>query len=166
MKIGVLALVFCALPLSAYADRFDIRTGSWEVTTATTVSGTLLPPGVLDQLSPAQRAKIEESAKARAGKVNTHTARTCVTKEELDRNEVIKSDDPDCKRTVMSQSARQLEVEEVCSGANPSKSHVKFDSKSPESYTASLDRTTANGQFHGDVSGKWLGATCSKEDTD
>ena len=49
--------------------------------------------------------------KARAGKVNATTSRTCVTKEDLDRGDLLKGERENCSRKVI-ETARRFEVEE------------------------------------------------------
>jgi len=100
---------------------------------------------------------------ARAGKTNSHTTTTCVTKQDLDRGQMMKSDDAKCTRKVISQSASHYEMEETCAGPEPSKTHAKFDAKSAESYTSVIDRVQAEGaKVHVEMAGRWLGATCKK----
>ena len=71
-------------------------------------------------MPPEQRAKVEASIRAQAGQGKPHTSRSCVTREDLDRGQLGHSDQPNCKRKVITQNAGHLEMEEVCTGPEPS----------------------------------------------
>lgn len=149
-------------PLS-HAEGFDIKTGAWEVTSTSTMSGMLVPKGTLDQMPPAQRAKLEAMMAARAGKSSPHTSTTCITKQDLDRGQLTKSDGANCARKVIAQSARHYEMEETCTGEEASKTRAKFDARSSESYSAVIERVQGEGgKAHIEMSGRWLGAECKK----
>jgi len=162
MKTILAALVLIALPLAGHAEALDVKTGAWEVTESTAVSGTLMPKEALDKMPPEQRARVEASMHAHAGSGKPHSNRSCVTRQDLDRGELMHSDKPNCKRKVITQNARHLEMEEICTGPEPSKSHFKFDATSSERYTGSIDMTRGEGKVHVDMSGRWIGATCTK----
>jgi hypothetical protein len=63
---------------------------------------------------------------------------------------------------VIKQNARHVEMEEVCTGPEPSKSHFKVDATSNERYTGSIDTTRGDGKVHVDMTGRWIAATCTK----
>jgi hypothetical protein len=162
MKTIVAALVLTALPLAGHAETLDVKTGAWEVTLKTLMEGVPIPKEALASMPPEQRARMEEAMRARSGKVNTSTQRSCTTRKDLDRGELMRSEDPNCKRKVITQNARHLEFEEVCTGPEPSRSHFKFDAPSNERYTGSIDMMRGDGKVHVDMSGRWIGATCTK----
>ena len=162
MKTVLAALVLSAVPFAGHAETLDIKTGAWEITTTTAMSGMPIPKEALANMEPAQRARIEASMRAQAGQGKPHISRSCVTRQDLDRGELMHSDKPNCKRKVITQNARHLEMEEICTGPEPSKSHFKFDATSSERYTGSIDMTRGEGKVHVDMSGRWIGATCTK----
>jgi hypothetical protein len=162
MKILFVALALVALPLVSHAETMDIKTGAWEVTTSTAMSGMPIPKEAMAKMSPEQRARMEASMAARAGAGKPHISRSCVTREDIDRGQLTRGDEPNCKRKVITQNARHLEMEQVCTGPEPSKSHFKFDATSNERYTGSIDMTRGDGKVHVDMSGRWIGATCTK----
>jgi hypothetical protein len=162
MKRVFTALVLTALPLVSQAATLDIKTGAWEVTTTTAMSGMPMPKEALAKMPPEQRAKVEASMRAQAGQGKPQTSRSCVTREDLDRGQLGHSDKPNCKRKVITQNAGHLEMEEVCTGPEPSKSHFKFDATSNERYTGSIDMLRGDSKVHVDLSGRWLSATCTK----
>lgn len=151
------------LPLGSQAESFDIKTGAWEVTTTTTIEGMLIPKEVLAKMPPEQRAKFEQQMKSRAAKPDTDTEHSCITKEELDRNEILKSENPQCTRNVISNSGRKLEVEETCPPPQATKTHFKLEAKSPENYVGTIDVVQRDGgKVHVDMTGRWLSAVCKK----
>lgn len=155
--------VIAMAPLSSRAESFDVKTGSWEVTTTTAVEGMPVPKKVLDDMPPVQRAKMEQMMRARAAKPQTHTVRQCLTKEDLDRSRLHTSDNPKCASNVISQSARRLEAEVTCPPPEASKMHLKYDAISVESFVGSMDRVQGEGgKIHVDVKGRWLAAVCKK----
>lgn len=158
----ILAIAAAALIPLAHAEGFDIKTGAWAVTTSTAMSGMPIPKASLDRMPPEQRAKMEAMMVARAGKMNSHTSTTCVTKADLDRGQLVKAEDANCTRKLISQTARRYEMEETCTGKEPSKTHGKFEATSAESYTGSIDRTQGEGKVHVEMSGRWLSATCKQ----
>lgn len=165
MMLRQILLTVAAVALSplAHAGGFDIKTGAWEVTSVTAMSGIAVPKDALDKMPPAQRAKMEAAMAARAGKTNSHTSTTCVTKQDLDRGQLLKSEDAKCTRRVLAQTASHYDMEESCTGPSPSKTHAKFDAKSTESYMAVLDRQQGDGgKVHVEMTGRWLGAACKK----
>ncbi|MBK6452029.1 MAG: DUF3617 domain-containing protein [Steroidobacteraceae bacterium] len=162
MKIRFVALALVALPLVSHAETLDIKTGAWEVTISTAMSGMPIPKEAMAKMSPEQRARMEASMRAQAGQGKPHISRSCVTREDIDRGLLMRSDEPNCKRKVITQNARHLEMEEVCTGPEPSKSHFKVDATSNERYTGSIDTTRGDGKVHVDMSGRWIAATCTK----
>jgi len=162
MKTVVATLLLSALPLTASADSFNIRTGAWEVTTSTAMSGMLIPADALAKMPPDQRAKIEAMMSARAGKVDTRTMRSCVTPEDLARGQLMdkEMERKDCTRKVIAKTARHFEYEEVCPAPEPSTTHARFDAPSAETYLANVDMTRGEGKLHVDIRGRWLAAIC------
>jgi hypothetical protein len=162
VKTVLAGLVLTALPLAGQAAVLDIKTGEWEVTQSTAMSGMPIPKEAMAGMAPEQRAKLEAAMRAHAGSGTPHTTHTCVTQQDLDRSELMRSEEPNCKRKVIAQSARHLEMEEVCTGSEPSQAHFKFDATSSERYTGTIDMNRGDGKVHIDMSGRWLGATCKK----
>lgn len=152
-----------AFPLYCQAGDFDVRTGAWETTSTTTMAGVMIPKAALMQMPPAQRAKVEAMMQARAGKANTHTSIECVTQQDLDRGRLMKSDEANCTRRIIAQSAHHLEMEQTCSGPEGSTSRFVLDAESPTRYSSSVDvARTEGGKVHVTIDGRWLGATCPK----
>jgi hypothetical protein len=159
--ITVLATI---TPIPVFADSLNAKTGAWEITTTTLITGMPAPAGAFANMSPEQRAKIEKGLQARAGKPNTQTGKSCITKEDLDKDHVIKSDNEErCSRKVLSREKNKVELETACPAPDASTTIVKIEAVTPESVVATMDmvRGDANGKIHADIKGRWLGASCA-----
>src|SRR4051812_36239733 len=116
MKMQMIAIALSALPMASFAETIDLKTGAWAVDAETQTTGVTIPKNVLEQMPAAQRAKLEESMRARDGKTVKHTFHTCVTKEDLQNSAVFDSDNSEskCTRKVLAQTARNFQAEETC----------------------------------------------------
>lgn len=155
--------VVVATPLYAFADSINVKVGAWEMTTTTLMTGIMVPAEAQANMSSEQRAKIEEIMQAHAGKPRVHIAKTCVTKEDLDQDRLLKSDgENQCKKKIISKSASKIVFEQTCEAPGPSMSTVIIEAKTLESIEASMDMAQAGtgGKVHVDIKGRWLGAGC------
>jgi hypothetical protein len=157
-----LALVI-ATPLYAFADSINVKVGAWEMTTTTLMAGMLIPAEAQANMSPEQRAKMEEVMRAQAGKPTLHVTKTCVTKEDLDQDRLLKSDNENqCTKKVISKSASKLVFELTCEAPGPTTSTVTVEAKTSESFASTMDMVQAGdrGKVHVEIKGRWLGASC------
>jgi hypothetical protein len=162
MAFGLGMCIWMA-PRLSYADVLDIKTGSWEMTQTTAIEGMMMPKEVLEKMPPAQRAKVEQSMRARAAKPVTTTFHSCVTKEDIDHGAVYKSENSNCTRRVLSHTARKLEVEETCPPPRATQSHFTLEAKSNQSYVGAMEMTRSEGgKVHMDLNARWVGAACKK----
>jgi hypothetical protein len=159
----VLAIGAATFPLFCQAEDFDVRTGSWQITMTTTMNGMMIPKAELNSMPPEQRAKVEAMLRARSGQANTRTTTECLTRQDLDRGRMMKSENEKCTRKVLAQNARHLDIEETCPAPEATKSHFVVNAASATSYSASVDVMQAEGgKVHVTMNGRWLGATCQK----
>ncbi len=78
---GLMALA-CAAAWGADIHALDVKPGQWETTTTGQMTGIpAIPPEVLNQLTPEQRAKMQSAMGARGAKPMVSTS--CKTKEKL-----------------------------------------------------------------------------------
>lgn len=150
----------------ARADSFNAKPGAWEMTFTSQTTGTMIPPDVLNKMPPEQRAKIEQSMKARAAKPITHTSKNCITKEDLNQNRMIKDEHEDeemqCMTKVISKSSTKLVLERACSAPHPGTSQIAMEATTPESIMGNIDITrTGSGKVHVEFKGRWLSASCA-----
>ena len=154
---------------SAMAESFNAKPGAWEMSITTLTAGTLIPPDVLAKMPPEQRAKFEQSMRARSGKPMTHTSKTCVTQEDLDQNRIIKEEEEEkedglqCTTKVVSKSSSKLVIDRTCPAPRASTAKMAMEAKTLENIVGSIDMTRAeSGKVHVDIKGRWLGASCAE----
>ena len=153
-----------ATPMCALADSLNVKTGAWEMTTTTLMTGMPAPAEALAKMPPEQRAKFEKAMQARADKPSTHLTKSCVTEVDLDQDRMISSDDEaQCTRKFISKSATKIAYEQTCEAPHASTSTVMIEAKTPESLVVSMDMVQggASGKVHVDIKGRWLGASCA-----
>ncbi|MDH4303325.1 MAG: DUF3617 domain-containing protein [Nitrospira sp.] len=151
----------------AQAESLNVKPGAWEWTITTVASGMKLSPEMSADMTPVQRTQMEQMMKAREGKPHTMTAPSCITKEDVSHDRIIKEmeeedDDPvQCKVNVISKSSSKLVIDQICPGPPPSNGHLTIEAKTSESIVATGDRTLKeSGKSHLDIKGKWLRASC------
>jgi Protein of unknown function (DUF3617) len=152
----------------ARAESFNVKPGAWEMTVTTIATGMKLAPDLPAKMTPAQRAQMEQMRKAREGKPHTMTAQSCITKEDLSQDRIIKEmededEDPavQCKVKVLSKSSSKLVLDQLCPGPPSSTTHFTIETKSTEQIVAIGNRTeTGLGKSRIDIRGQWLSPSC------
>jgi hypothetical protein len=96
----------------ARAESLNVKPGAWEMTVTTVASGMKLSPEMAAKMPPPQRAQMEQMLRAREGKPHTTTLQTCLTKEDVSQDRIIKDmedEDDDgevhCRVKVISKSS-------------------------------------------------------------
>ncbi len=165
----ILGLCIPTLELDARAESLNVKPGAWEMTVTTVASGMKLSPEMAANMTPAQRVQMEQMMKAREGKPHTMTVPSCVTKEDVSQDRIIKEMEEEddaaaagqCKAKVISKSSSKLVIDQFCPGPPASTGHLTIESKTPESLVATGDRNLkGSGKTHMDIKGKWLRASC------
>ncbi len=157
------------LVLDAQAESFNVKPGAWETTTTAITSGSKLSPEQSTRLTPQQRAKMEKMLKARDGKSMTLTDQSCLTKEDISQDRIVKEiedEDADtevrCKIKVISKSSTKLVVDQMCPAPPSSTTRLTIEAKTPESFVATGDRDlSGSGKTHLEIKGTWLGTSCA-----
>jgi hypothetical protein len=173
--------IFLALALSGgtlawAADPvpMDVKTGEWEYTVTTQMTGLQqmpsIPPEQLAKMPPDQRAKIEAALQRAgamsSGKPMTTTSKNCIKKEDLAKMIPNGNKDQSCKVTLVSSSHNKQELKMDCdSNGGKQTGTVVVEALSPESTKFNL-QIASNQDGHAmnmTVNGtsKWLGATCT-----
>ncbi|MGI9025207.1 MAG: DUF3617 domain-containing protein [Burkholderiaceae bacterium] len=146
---------------AAGAEPLNAKPGAWEMTVTTSGTGNVIPPEALAKMPPERRAMVEKMMAERGGKPNTSVHKSCVKKEDLERDRFAEgNDDSACTRKTVSRTATKVVVAMSCSGTPPRRGTFIFEAKNPETVVGTIDQETGNGKFHVDVNGKWLGASC------
>ena len=165
--ISFSVFIFCALvsalyPTPSRAAALNLRTGAWEMTITTVTFGNVLASSsVLEQLSPEQRAQLEQKVLAQSGKPSILVHKSCVTQKDVDEMNLINADDANCTRKIKTQSSTRVELEESCDGADANQKTIGIETKSPENLLLIADVMRDNGsKIHLDVNGRWLTADC------
>lgn len=96
--LGITALVATASLAWAASTPLDVKTGLWDMTYVTKMSGaSMIPPNVLAKMTPAQKAKALAAA---SRPPTTSTDKDCITAKDLQQGAFgNKESDDECKYT-------------------------------------------------------------------
>jgi hypothetical protein len=90
---------------------------------------------------------MEQMMKAREGKPHTTTLQSCLTKDDVSQDRIIKEmededDDSEvhCKVKVISKPSSRLVMDKMCPGPSPSTTHFTIEAKTTVSLVAIGDR--------------------------
>ena len=171
---GVALLWAMALIAQSPVQPLNVKTGLWEVTETSTVSG--LPPMTpqmqarMEQMTPEQRARMEAMMKSRLGGApRTTNYRKCVTASDLHTNAFTNGPDEKCNWTVLTSTGSVMEVRGTGCAAGRNQGmetdlNLKISALDSENVRASMRGTSAgNGNtinFNGTFTGKWVSASC------
>ncbi len=174
-----LALLGGTLAWAADPVPIDVKTGEWEYTVTTQMTGMpqsaqqqmpSIPPEQLAKMPPEQRARIEAAMKQAgamaSGKPMTTTSKNCIKKEDLAKMIPNGKKDQSCKVTLVSSSRTKQELKMDCdSNGGKQTGSVVVEALSSESTKFNL-QVASNQDGHAmnmTVNGtsKWLGATCT-----
>src|SRR5713101_3789233 len=162
-SLGLIFLWAPVLLASGDVQPLNIKTGLWQVTMTTTVSGRPpIPPEALARMTPEQRAKFEAAMKARASQgPRTRTYKSCVTKENLTKDPFSEKG-KSCTRTVLASTGSKMDVREVCVDQNGKwDMTIRIEAADSEHVTGSGHGTAAGGnnstKISMHVTAKWIG---------
>lgn len=167
-RTAAVVLFTLALGTSAGAESFNVKPGSWELTVTSMTSGMKLSPEMSAKLTPQQRTQMEQMMKAREGKPHTATMHSCLTKEDIAQDRIIKEmedEDDDnavhCKVTVISRSSSKLVLDTKCPAPTPSNTRFTIEAKTPDTIEATGERDQqGSGKSRMTIKGRWVGASC------
>jgi hypothetical protein len=149
----------------------DVKLGLWEATTTAESQG--VPPIDTSSMTPEQKARVEQYLQAQKGRGNTpttHTSKSCLTKEKLEKGflDDARQAQAQCTPTVVSNSATELHMTTVCAagpGGRGMTADVHFVALSRESVKGEMTMGIGNETGRGmatkaTIIAKWLGADC------
>jgi hypothetical protein len=154
-------------PTNAKLQPLNVKTGLWESTVTYSRAGQLpIPAGTLARLTPAQRARLEERAKANSGNSTTTTHQSCLKKEDLENPDF--TDKQKCTWTTLESSSIGAKGSATCD-------YPEMDAKlSGAGEIIAVDQEHVKGTMHmtGNAGGrsmntdatfaaKWLGSSCA-----
>jgi hypothetical protein len=164
----VLICVAVALPLLA-AEKLDARIGQWETTATTTMGGApmgslaTLPPEALLQLTPAQRAQMEQAMNMMSGKPVTSTTKACVTEKDLAEGafQAQLQQDMKCTYTTVSSTPKRQEATFKCTSPNgPADGKMVIDVVDAAHVKGTMQIKAMQVTIDSKFDSKWLGANC------
>ena len=164
------AMLVCVSAWAVDIHALDVKPGQWETTTTGQMTGIPpIPPEVLNQLTPEQRAKMQSAMGARGAKPIVSTS--CKTKEKLQQawntgQDALKA----CTWAVTTSTSSKQEVHIDCSqnGAKTSGT-VKVETIDSEHIRGSIQMTANTGDeghtmnMNYSFTSKWLGAACTEK---
>jgi hypothetical protein len=168
---GILALAAATLSLVSGQTTLNVKPGQWE-TTVTTAGGALpptLPPGVLDRLTPDQRAKVEAQIKAGAGQQRTSVTSSCVTKEDIAKAFQPSELPQTCKYNMTSSTASQIRLTMNCDSDKAKiTGTVQIDAVDSEHVKGSTEMVASTGggrpmNSTATFTSKWVGPACTEK---
>ena len=122
MRMKLVLALIVLFPIAAMAtDMFNAKEGLWEMTMTT--SGMGIPADKLANMTPDQRAMVEQMMKQKGMSMsgNSMTIKSCVTKEKLAKGAAFsdnRSGSSDCTHSVVKTSATHMEVKFHCESKN------------------------------------------------
>jgi len=164
----VAAITLCASFLAAHkATRLNIKTGLWRVMTITAAGDDImLSAGLLEKLTPEQRARVEERMKARQSGLQERTiTKQCLTRAELESGVPFRTVGKSCTWTLLSSTRSKVEMRGKCvdqgfkTGAT-----LRIEALSPEEAEGSLqfssNRENSTPATTSTFKAKWIGPQC------
>jgi hypothetical protein len=168
--LGVAFLFPFVMQSGSSITPLSVKVGLWETTVTSNMSGMpmpTIPDSVLAQMSPEQRAKIQQAMQEQNGK--PITTKSCLTKEKLQNTNPFQKAPQGCTFTVLSSSGSKMEVKIECvrNGMTMTGSTVVTanDSENVKGTVhmnmAGSTGSTANGmKMDSSFTSKWLGSSC------
>ncbi len=172
MRKAALWILLClSASLALAAGKYqplNVKLGTWETTFTTAISGAPpVPQEMLDKMTPEQRARFDAAmSKMASGAPRTHTSKTCLTKERLEKDPF--SDRQSCTEKVLTSTSSKMEIEEVCNEENAqSDSKIRLEAIDSENVKGSMQTVvTGSGKtmnVNGTFTSKWVGAACKEK---
>jgi hypothetical protein len=166
-RISTIAIcAAAALPLLA-AEKLAAKTGLWETTTIMNMGGAAmpampaLPPEVLANLPPAQRAQVEQAMSAMSGK--PITAKSCVTEKDLAEGAFRQQPQQDmqCTFSAVSSTPKRQETTFQCTTpAGPAEGKLTVDVVDATHVKGIMQVKAQQMTLDTKFDSKWLGADC------
>jgi hypothetical protein len=154
-------LLLSTLPV--HAAPLDVKTGLWETTSTSQMSGMPIPESALKDMPPEQRARIEAIMKQRQEQgPQSHTYKTCITQEDLNRPFDKKDNMENCTQTILTATRTVQEYKIQCTGSMPHSGVLHVEALSRERVKSTIKMNLPTGTVDNEMSGRWLSADCGK----
>jgi len=156
-----------AVSSMANGATLDVKTGLWEVASSGEASGMPpIPPEALANMPPEQRAQLQSRMAAAMERANKpDVSKSCITDKALQRGlDFSQGERPNCKRTTVNSSSRQIDVQVECSGPEAMKGDFHFEAIDRQTMRGNINLVIGNGAnkmtMKRTIQGKWLGDNC------
>jgi hypothetical protein len=152
--------------LAGSAEQLNIKTGLWEITSTTQMSGTpQLPKEVTAKMTPEQRARLEADLKSAARDAKKSTDRSCITQKDVQNP--FHGSNENCKQSIVRTTRTTQEVNLVCNGEPKGTGFIRITTPTPETMTGVMDIKMGDGKdslnLKANLTGRWIGADCGDE---
>lgn len=157
-----------ALPLLA-ADRLAIKTGLWENSVTTQLSGIELPAEIA-QMPAAQRAQMEQMLRQMGiGEARTVTDKSCITEKDLEENTFRKQMEQasqDCDYQQVANTSKRQEWTFQCKiEGHTATGRMEVDVVNDSTVRGKMEMRSAQGNMDISFAGRWLATSCAGADT-
>ena len=168
MFLGLVFTLSLATQGADNAKSLNVKIGLWEVTTTVTTSEEMpIPAGLLEKLTPGQRARVEERMKARKSEPGKTTIKKqCLTRKYLEYGIPFGRDRKSCTRTVLTSTSSKVDMHVECLGKGVKSSGIfQIEALSSENVKGSMRLSTTGGDnatnSTSTFTAKWIGPFCS-----
>jgi Protein of unknown function (DUF3617) len=172
-SVVVAALIApCLFALSAFAATqvpLDLLTGTWEVTTRTTIRGNPMTPAQMAQLPVRERAALRTFIKSKQGKPESNVSRECMSAQDMSDVEkfgIVRA--AGCSIAVLESTPGRLSLESRCTGGD-----------TPGRHGSAITTTMGQRRYHSvshldgtgsdtlrslvEIDAVWIAAECNSE---
>lgn len=170
-RLSIALMLVCAGAWAADFHALDVKPGQWETSMSGQMTGIpQLPPEVLKNLPPEQRAKLEAVMGKQGAKPIVSSS--CMTKEKMQQawntgQDSLKA----CTTTVITSTSSKQEIRVECNrDGSKSSGTVKVETVDSEHIRGSMQMTAVTGGAEGHAmnmnytfTSKWIGAACTEK---
>lgn len=162
-------MTLAVVPLCLAADGLNLTPGLWELTYTMGVTGMVIPPAAMAQMTPEQKARMAAAMKNReAAGPKTHVVKSCITAKELAEGTFAAQDDKEdksCKNKIVTQSATKQEMTVSCTGDGARTGRIQVEALDTRHMKGLVDMALSNGgKSNMQLTGKWLATSCAGAD--
>jgi hypothetical protein len=162
---GLVLLAAAVVCAGDKAPSLDVRLGLWEIRTTASSGEIRIPAGLLEKLTPEQRARLDDRMKARTSATGKQaTTKYCLTAERLNHGIPFDRERKTCTRTVVSSSPTKVEIDTRCmDGALQTDAIFRIERLNSESVRGGWQSLADNGNRSSswNFTGKWICRSCA-----
>ena len=137
---------------------FDAKPGLWEVTSTGKMSG--MPIIDMSKMPPEARQRLEEAMKKQQTP-QTRTTRSCMTREKLEKDMFLDSQQSSCKRTLVTNTRTVAEAKLECTNEKyPTVGTFRIEALSRENVKGIFKATAGPMNIDTTMTAKWISDNC------